>query len=95
MIHVYMVKTPSCSKCMMLEPQWKEIQSKQLAEHPNDVEFTTLVLTKDSKADELVKELNIRTAPTFVINYNDANEIVNLDDIENKINELLGEKNED
>lgn len=93
-IEIIEIKTPNCMKCKFLEPQWKQLQQEMLSLYPNIISFKELVLSVDPQAASLVKEFNIKSAPSFIIILNEVDsdnynqELIKLEDIEKFIYNL-------
>ena len=59
---LYMIKTSSCPKCRMIEPEYKLLKEK----FPS-IDYIELVMGIDPLAEELAKKHGLKSAPSFVI----------------------------
>jgi len=67
MITVSEIKTPNCSRCKAIEPQYKELKEKLLTDYPNKIEFHEYVLNINEEAKTYMIKYNLRAAPSFIV----------------------------
>lgn len=56
------VKTPNCSHCKAIEPEYIKLKEK----HP-EVEFKEVIYPMDVEAKKYMEQFSIRSAPTFIV----------------------------
>lgn len=71
MVRITEIRTQHCPRCIMFEPQFKQIQE----EFP-DYEYKVLVFGQDPEATEVATKYGIKSAPTFVIEQDDKDALI-------------------
>ena len=85
MINIIMIKTPNCPNCKVIEPQWKDLKERINEQYSDKVAFFEYIVSIDNIAIKYVNLLNIKQAPSFVIEFDDDISLIKFENIESTL----------
>lgn len=90
MIKVSEIKTPNCTRCKAIEPEYIALKNKFIAEYPNDITFHEYVLNVNDEAKEYMTKYGLKAAPSFVIEVDSTEgKVVKFDELEETLQNLF------
>lgn len=90
MIKVSEIKTPNCTRCKAIEPEYIALKNKFIAEYPNDINFYEYVLNVNDEAKEYMTKYGLKAAPSFVVEVDSTEgKVVKFDELEETLQNLF------
>lgn len=83
-VEIIEIKTPNCSRCKQFEPEYDKIKEKY-----SSAVFSELIFGKDADAMAYAKKYSIKSAPTFIIKFDENVKVVKQDELEKTLSEIF------
>lgn len=90
MITVSEIKTPNCTRCKAVEPNYNLLKKEFTSKFPEKIEFREYVLSVNDEAKLYMTKYGLRAAPSFVVEVNGENgKVVYFENLKEELTSVL------